>query len=227
MTGQTPFCPIYGEHYWGDGEPEAEKTLVFLTGNRLPERLAGLGETETLGVGELGLGTGLNFALTCALLDEVAPVGAEMTYYAYEAHPLTVEGLAEAHAGCSAPLQPVLAALRAAWPPVLTRVGWHALAVHPRVRLHLWHGPVAEGLPTQPEPVGAWFLDGFSPARNPAMWTPEVMQEVARLSTEGATAATFSVAAAVRENLMAAGFAVRKVRGFPPKRWRLEAQMGG
>lgn len=223
MSGYVPFCPIYGEHYWGGPAAEDEKTLVFLTGNRLSERLAALREAEAFGVGELGFGTGLNFALTCALLDE-APTGANLTYYAYEAHPLAVDALAQAHAECSARLQPVLAALRAAWGLVLANEGWHALAVHPRVRLHVWHGPVAEGLPTQPEPVGAWFLDGFSPARNPAMWMPEVMQEVARLSTMGATAATYSVAAAVRENLTAAGFAVQKVRGFPPKRWRLEAQ---
>src|SRR5581483_7984246 len=40
----------------------------------------------------------------------------------------------------------------------------------------------------------AWFLDGFSPACNPAMWSPDVMAAVARCSAPGARAATFTVA---------------------------------
>ena len=42
--------------------------------------------------------------------------------------------------------------------------------------------------------VDAWFLDGFSPARNPRMWSEDVMRQVAALSKPGTTAATFTVA---------------------------------
>jgi tRNA 5-methylaminomethyl-2-thiouridine biosynthesis bifunctional protein len=84
-------------------------------------------------------------------------------------------------------------------------------------------GEALAGLPVQPEKAHAWFLDGFSPAKNPALWSLAVMQQVAQQSHPGATVATYSVARVVRDNLTAAGFDVHKRTGVPPKRDRLEA----
>ena len=44
----------------------------------------------------------------------------------------------------------------------------------------------------------AFYLDGFAPAKNPDMWSPQLMRALSRLAAPGATAATWSVAAAVR-----------------------------
>ena len=44
--------------------------------------------------------------------------------------------------------------------------------------------------------VDAFFLDGFAPARNPAMWEPRVFKAMARLAAPDATVATWSVARA-------------------------------
>ncbi|MGH6950615.1 MAG: FAD-dependent 5-carboxymethylaminomethyl-2-thiouridine(34) oxidoreductase MnmC, partial [Vitreimonas sp.] len=71
----------------------------------------------------------------------------------------------------------------------------------------------------------AWFLDGFAPARNPDMWSPELLCHIARLSAPGARLATFTVAGAVRRGLEAAGFTVEKKPGFGGKRERLEARL--
>lgn len=71
-----------------------------------------------------------------------------------------------------------------------------------------------------PEPVGlvdAWYLDGYAPARNPEMWSPAVLAQVARLSRPGARLATFTAAGAVRRGLAAVGFAVTRRPGFGPK----------
>jgi tRNA 5-methylaminomethyl-2-thiouridine biosynthesis bifunctional protein len=73
----------------------------------------------------------------------------------------------------------------------------------------------------------AWFLDGFAPARNGAMWTSSVFAQIARLSAPGARAATFSSAAAVRDGLAGAGFAVTRLAGYGRKRHRLIAQFPG
>ncbi|MDB5446407.1 MAG: hypothetical protein JWQ97_1724, partial [Phenylobacterium sp.] len=73
----------------------------------------------------------------------------------------------------------------------------------------------------------AWFLDGFSPALNPAMWSDEVLGLVAARSAPGARAATFTVAGQVRRGLAAGGFAVEKRPGFGRKRERLEARFPG
>jgi tRNA 5-methylaminomethyl-2-thiouridine biosynthesis bifunctional protein len=63
----------------------------------------------------------------------------------------------------------------------------------------------------------AFFLDGFSPAKNPEMWTPALMRSLSRLAARGATAATWSVAGEVRRALQATGFAVKKEKGFASK----------
>src|SRR6201999_2279368 len=73
----------------------------------------------------------------------------------------------------------------------------------------------------------AWFLDGFAPARNPAMWRDEVLALVAARSHAGAVAATFTVAGQVRRGLAAAGFEVARAPGFGRKRERLTARLPG
>ena len=51
-----------------------------------------------------------------------------------------------------------------------------------------------------------WFLDGFSPAKNPAMWTPVLFNEMRRLSVKGTSYATFTSASIVQNVLRANGF---------------------
>jgi tRNA 5-methylaminomethyl-2-thiouridine biosynthesis bifunctional protein len=79
--------------------------------------------------------------------------------------------------------------------------------------------------------IDAWYLDGFSPAKNPEMWRPEILAQVGRLSGEGTTFATFTSAGEVRRGLIAAGFEVKKVAGFGHKRemslgWRTSCAGG-
>jgi tRNA 5-methylaminomethyl-2-thiouridine biosynthesis bifunctional protein len=72
--------------------------------------------------------------------------------------------------------------------------------------------------------VDSWFLDGFSPAKNPAMWSPEIMARLAALSHCETRLSTFTVAGHVRQALTQAGFTVLKTTGFGRKRHRLEAR---
>jgi tRNA U34 5-methylaminomethyl-2-thiouridine-forming methyltransferase MnmC len=64
----------------------------------------------------------------------------------------------------------------------------------------------------------AWFLDGFSPSRNPQMWSAELLAMVAAKTAPGGTFATYSAAGWVRRNLQAAGFDVEKRPGHAGKR---------
>jgi tRNA 5-methylaminomethyl-2-thiouridine biosynthesis bifunctional protein len=64
----------------------------------------------------------------------------------------------------------------------------------------------------------AIYLDGFAPAKNPDMWTHQVMRSVSRLAARDATLATWSVAGGVRQALEETGFAVEKRAGFGGKR---------
>lgn len=66
--------------------------------------------------------------------------------------------------------------------------------------------------------VDAWYLDGFAPSKNPDMWTPNLFQNMARLSNERATLASFTAAGFVRRGLIEQGFKMKKVKGFGYKR---------
>lgn len=74
--------------------------------------------------------------------------------------------------------------------------------------------------------IDAWFLDGFAPAKNPAMWNAPVLAEVARTARPGATLATYTSAGWVRRGLQRAGFQIRRVPGFGGKREMLAGYAG-
>jgi tRNA U34 5-methylaminomethyl-2-thiouridine-forming methyltransferase MnmC len=79
-------------------------------------------------------------------------------------------------------------------------------------------GQAAETLGPWPGRADAWFLDGFSPAKNPGLWTDALMAQVAAHTGKGGTFATYTAAGFVRRALAAAGFAVERRPGFGHKR---------
>ena len=63
----------------------------------------------------------------------------------------------------------------------------------------------------------ALYLDGFSPAKNDAMWKRSVLTSLSKFAKPEATLATWCVSSHVREDLHNAGFEVQKVQGFGKK----------
>jgi tRNA 5-methylaminomethyl-2-thiouridine biosynthesis bifunctional protein len=92
-----------------------------------------------------------------------------------------------------------------------------------RVTLTLAVGDAGHLAARLPVAADAFFLDGFAPARNPAMWSAGLMKSLARLARPQATLSTYTAARAVREALEQAGFQPRLVPGFGGKRERIEA----
>jgi tRNA U34 5-methylaminomethyl-2-thiouridine-forming methyltransferase MnmC len=87
-----------------------------------------------------------------------------------------------------------------------------------RLDLTVIEGDARATLPAWSGSADAWFLDGFAPARNPELWEPALIAEVARHTRPGGTAATYSAAGEVRRALSAAGFAVERRAGHGRKR---------
>ncbi|HSO08149.1 MAG TPA: FAD-dependent 5-carboxymethylaminomethyl-2-thiouridine(34) oxidoreductase MnmC, partial [Pelomicrobium sp.] len=96
-----------------------------------------------------------------------------------------------------------------------------------RVTLTLALGDAPAMLAALEARADAFYLDGFAPARNPAMWSRKVFDEVGRLAAPGATLATYSVAREVRERAAAAGFRLEKRAGFGHKREMLTGVFEG
>ncbi len=154
---------------------------------------------------------------------EQAPLsgnGSRLHFISVEKYPLTQADLRKALAAWPE-LAPLSQPLIDQWP--LPVSGCHRLLfADGRIRLDLWFGDIKEMLPQVPHPatglVDAWYLDGFSPAKNPEMWTQELFDDLARLARPDATLSTFTCAGFVRRGLIAAGFAMKKVKGHGSKR---------
>jgi tRNA 5-methylaminomethyl-2-thiouridine biosynthesis bifunctional protein len=222
-----PFAEDHGDVYHSRADALGESTHVFLEGNTLGSRFHSL-QQPTFIIGELGFGAGLNFLNTCRLWCEQAPATATLHYLACELQPLH-----------KADLERVLARF-----PTLTPWANGLLALYPHhssgtQQLELRYGAhricltllledattAFAGLAaTAPFKVDAWFMDGFSPKTNPAMWHFALLKNMAALSQNGTTLASYSVSGAFRRGLAAAGFAYQKARGFSGKRHMLHAR---
>ncbi len=212
--------------YYSAVDGLAETRAVFLDGCGLPDAWRG---KDRFVIGELGFGAGLNLLATWDVWRRSRAPGAQLHFVSVEGAPLTDDQLRRAHApfiARDAALAPLSAALAARLPPRIK-------GVHRRrfeddgVVLTLAYLPVETALAQLEVTADAWFLDGFAPARNPAMWSLETLLAVAARCRPGARAATYTVAGAVRRGLEAAGFRVAKRPGFGSKRERLEAVFDG
>lgn len=218
----TPVSSDFGDVYFSNDNGLSETRYVFLQQNRLPARFSHH-DSDSFVIGETGFGTGLNFLATMAAFLEQAPQtgnGARLHFISFEKYPLTQRDLSKALAAWPE-LAPLSQDLIAQWP--LPIQGCHRLQfANGRIRLDLWFGDIKDMLPQVPHHedglVDTWYLDGFSPAKNPEMWTQDLFDGLARLARPDASIATFTCAGFVRRGLIAAGFAMKKVKGHGSKR---------
>ncbi|QXB29031.1 bifunctional tRNA (5-methylaminomethyl-2-thiouridine)(34)-methyltransferase MnmD/FAD-dependent 5-carboxymethylaminomethyl-2-thiouridine(34) oxidoreductase MnmC [Aeromonas sp. FDAARGOS 1405] len=218
----TPVSSDFGDVYFSNDNGLSETRYVFLQQNRLPARFSHH-DSDSFVIGETGFGTGLNFLATMQAFLEQAPQsgnGSRLHFISFEKYPLTQDDLRKALAAWPE-LGHLSQDLVAQWP--LPVSGCHRLHfTGGRIRLDLWFGDIKDMLPQVPHRaeglVDAWYLDGFSPAKNPEMWTQELFDSLARLARPDCSIATFTCAGFVRRGLIAAGFAMKKVKGHGSKR---------
>lgn len=216
-----PYAPDYADRYHAPYGALAQARQVFLAGNGLPQRWAGRSDFT---ICETGFGLGHNFLATWQAWRDDAQRPARLHYVAVEAHLPLPADLARAHAvHAGTPVADLAQALRQAWPAATA--GLHLLTLDGgAVRLLLALGDVRACLSELVFQADAFYLDGFDPAHNPAMWDPHVIKALGRRACAGATAATWSVARSVRDALSAAGFSCERVDGTGGKRRVLQAR---
>jgi len=222
LEGDVPRAEGFGDTYFSKAGGLAETRHVFLGGNSLPDRFYG---RERFTIAEFGFGTGLNFLTTVAAWSQVSDRPA-LTFLSFELFPMTGAQLTRA-LSVFPELEEFSQALIDAWAP---KSGWNRLDVA-GANLVIGIGDARELIgdlgpdtiggrgPDEPiAPVDAWYLDGFSPARNPELWDAALLQKAADLTASGGTLATYTAAGWVRRNLQAAGFLIEKTGGFAGKR---------
>ena len=198
--GRVPVSVQFDDPYFSLEDGMAETAHVFLGGNDLPARFC-----DGFHVAELGFGTGLNFLVALKAFRE-AGCGGRLRFTSFEAFPMEMDDLRQA--------------LRAfeGLPDALEVAEFPVALDGPDFELRVVVGDARETLPACEGAADAWFLDGFSPAKNPELWSPELMADVAHHTVEGGTAATYTAAGFVRRGLSDAGFVVERVQGYGRKR---------
>ncbi|MEM9379929.1 MAG: tRNA (5-methylaminomethyl-2-thiouridine)(34)-methyltransferase MnmD [Planctomycetota bacterium] len=211
----VPFAPAFDDVYCSrSGVAQAD--LVFVEGSDLPVRFAG-GEDVT--IVETGLGLGLNL-LAAVRAWTRARGGGALRHASIELHPVPPVRLREIHARLGT-LDGATEALLEAYPELLDAGAARMRTASGHVDLRLVLGDGAAALRRLDVRADAVFLDGFAPAKNPALWNDDVYAELARLARPGATIASYTAAGAVRAGLDRAGFDVERLDGFARKRHRL------
>lgn len=222
MTDQTakldwrdgvPIAKAFDDPYYSLDDGLAETAHVFLAGNDLPARFGG-----DFQIAELGFGTGLNLLVTWAAWDRAGCPG-HLRFTSFEAFPMQIDDMRKAlrhfpQVGTFAEI------LLSEWTPQKEQI---TLSNGPT--LHVIGGDARKTVPAWDGKADAWFLDGFSPAKNPELWEPDLLQAVATHTRPGGTAATYSAAGHVRKSLTSAGFDVTRTPGFGRKRHMTCARM--
>ncbi|MBE0623386.1 MAG: bifunctional tRNA (5-methylaminomethyl-2-thiouridine)(34)-methyltransferase MnmD/FAD-dependent 5-carboxymethylaminomethyl-2-thiouridine(34) oxidoreductase MnmC [Burkholderiales bacterium] len=209
----TPYSPAYGDVYHSADSGPGQAQHVFVAGNDLPRRWA---QARVFTIVETGFGLGLNFLATWRQW-RADPARCERLHFvSIEKHPFDRTALAALHQRYRE-FEPLARQLQDAWPPLVA--GMHRLHFEDeRLTLTLAFADAAEIAPRLRLSADAIYLDGFAPRLNQEMWSEQLLRQLARLARPGATVATYSSAAAVRQALEAAGFAVEKCPGFGRKR---------
>jgi len=237
LDADVPFNAHYGDAYYARSDGFAEVMQVFLAGNGLPGRWLSHAHDAPFVIGELGFGTGLNFVATARAWQSQAAVhsGGQLRYVSFERHPLSADTMRRAMARWP-DLSRLAEQLCDRWPrsPAAGSVIELSIDAAPAalagppvapIALSVIIGDAQETLARWSGAAHAWYLDGFAPARNPQLWSPEILRSVAAHTAPGGTFSTYTAAGHVRRSLTAAGFRVCKVPGFGQKRERLEGTL--
>jgi tRNA 5-methylaminomethyl-2-thiouridine biosynthesis bifunctional protein len=215
-----PVSTEFNDVYFHDTNGAMEARYVFLEGNNLESRWHAQSPNH-FSIAETGFGTGLNFLCAWDLWLKNSQSSQHLHFLSVERFPLNKDCLIKA-LSLWPEFKLLTQILIEQYPPLIN--GWHTLHLpNPselggHVVLHLFFGDVHDWLPQIDGEIDAWFLDGFTPSRNPDMWNEAVFLQIAKLTPFNGTAATFTAASDIQRSFKAAGFKVSKRKGYGPKR---------
>jgi tRNA U34 5-methylaminomethyl-2-thiouridine-forming methyltransferase MnmC len=199
--GIIPVSQRFDDPYFSLNDGLSETRHVFLSGNDLPDRLR-----PGFHIAELGFGTGLNLLATL-----IANPGIPVRYTSFEAYPLSAPDIARA-LDAFPEARAVADEFLAHWAAGRTMFQLGPIAVTIII------GDARNTLRAWDHCADAWFLDGFSPAKNPELWSSEILMQVAHHTAPDGTFATYTAAGHVRRALAEGGFTVERRPGHGRKR---------
>lgn len=214
----SPYSEQFDDIYFDSESGYQQSEEIFINGNNISTRL--LTAVDTFTIAETGFGTGLNFLLTLQAYQNLRAQYpnkklAKIHVISVEKYPLTKTQLIK-----SLKALPQLAhytnLLIEQYPDIDSSEDktFKLSFFDEQVRLTLIINDASQGLESLSAGknglVDAWYLDGFSPAKNPEMWHEQLFAQIGRLSKSQASIATFTVAGFVKRHLQNIGFRTEK-----------------
>lgn len=225
-----PYSETFGDIYYStsENEPvpgESEFRHVFFKNNGLPESWH---HNKNFVIAELGFGSGLNCLLTIReWLKHLRECQQDkcLHYIAIEKYPLSPQAINELLSPYPQ-LKENCQVLLDDYPPAVE--GSHSRHLfNNRVHIHYKFMNAYDALKDEAFKVDAWYLDGFSPAKNADMWSEKLFNKIAQNSRAGTSCSTYTSAGFVKRQLQKNGFTVKKVTGHGNKREMLVAKFNG
>lgn len=210
----VPVSEEFDDVYFSKENGLEESRYVFLQGNKLEERWKNNNSNFT--IIETGFGTGLNLLTSSLLWNKHNKNSGLLHYISIEKHPLAKEVIYKSNSDRES-FTTILQELIEEYDSK-TSSAIEIKLKSQNILITLMFEDINTALPKIKTKADAWFLDGFSPSKNPGMWTDNLYQEMARLSKEKTTFSTFTSAGLVKRGLANNGFAVEKAKGFGKKR---------
>jgi tRNA 5-methylaminomethyl-2-thiouridine biosynthesis bifunctional protein len=203
VTPEMPGPP--GEPALASPGALARARRLTLEATALPARWQGRSSITVL---DTSFGCGLNLLAAWDALRGDRDGRARLNYVALAVHPYTRSDLTGILSHLPE-LRPLAVGLAAVWPPPIS--GFHRVQLDAgRVSLTLLFGEMRASLAALDAKVDAFILDQSGGQEHSELWSPEALQELARLAAPGATLATRTATAGARAALEGAGFRVTR-----------------
>lgn len=218
-NNNTPVSIHFDDIYFNNNDAIAECQYVFIDGNHLNQRFYDYQKTIFV-VAETGFGSGLNLLvlwqqfLNFKQNNPHHPLK-ELHFYSIEKYPLSLQEVEQIHQQIikDASLAKLAKQLQQCWSMNSASFG--------DIKLNILFNDItnySHFLTQHNAQVDAWFFDGFSPDKNPDMWTADLFSQLYQLTAAEGTFSTFTAASQVRRNLISAGFQTTKIKGYGKKR---------
>ena len=214
------YSNLYGDIFFDKTDAIKESEHVYIKTNKLASRFK---KKSNYTIAELGFGTGLNFLLTWKLWLQVKTSKSTLTYISFESAPLTRIDLLRVHA-LFKDLTHLSKIFLKKLPPLYQ--GTHRIFLElGNVNLIIIYDDFLS-LTNFNFKADTWYLDGFSPKKNPHAWSDKLFKEIYRCTNFNGTLSTFTVAGNIRRGLLKNNFTVLKNRGVGNKKEILYASKG-
>ncbi len=206
------YSKSYNDIYFDKLNGPKETEHVYLNTNNLTKKFK---NKQKFVIAEIGFGTGLNFLLTWKLWKENRKTNGSLTYISFENAPLSKKNIERVYKkfknldGYSRFLLKNI--------PERYKSTHRIFIKADNINLILIYDDITSLINFNFK-ADTWFLDGFSPKKNPLVWTDKLFKQLYNFTNLDGSLSTFSVAGHIRRGLLKAGFKVSKVSGYGNKK---------